>query len=91
MKTVSIAEAKNKLPAIIRGVENGPVVQLTRYGKPVAFLISAKEYETLSWNRGSLKTALMKFRSELKKSKIDITDSDFEGLRDPSSGRDVDF
>jgi prevent-host-death family protein len=33
---VSIAEAKNKLPELIRAVEKGEQVVITRHGKPVA-------------------------------------------------------
>jgi len=35
---VSIAEAKNRLPKLIRAVENGEQVVITRHGKPVAQL-----------------------------------------------------
>ena len=33
---VSIAQAKNRLPELIRAVENGQEVVITRHGKPVA-------------------------------------------------------
>jgi prevent-host-death family protein len=33
---VSIAEAKNRLPELIRAVEGGDKVVITRHGKPVA-------------------------------------------------------
>lgn len=35
---VSIAEAKNRLPELIRAVEEGGAVVITRHGKPVAQL-----------------------------------------------------
>ena len=35
---VSIAEAKNRLPELIRAVEGGEKVVITRHGKPVAQL-----------------------------------------------------
>lgn len=38
---VSIAEAKNRLPELIRAVEGGAVVVITRHGKPVAQLAPA--------------------------------------------------
>ena len=34
----SVAEAKNKLPELIRAVEKGKKVVITRHGKPVAQL-----------------------------------------------------
>jgi prevent-host-death family protein len=33
---VSIAQAKNRLPELIRAVEDGETVVITRHGKPVA-------------------------------------------------------
>jgi len=35
---ISIAEAKNRLPELIRAVEGGEKVIITRHGKPVAQL-----------------------------------------------------
>jgi prevent-host-death family protein len=35
---VSIAEAKNRLPELVRAVEEGEAVVITRHGKPVAQL-----------------------------------------------------
>jgi prevent-host-death family protein len=35
---VSVAEAKNRLPELIRAVEDGEEVVITRHGKPVAQL-----------------------------------------------------
>jgi prevent-host-death family protein len=37
----SIAEAKNKLPELIRAVEEGKKIIITRHGKPVAQLTAA--------------------------------------------------
>jgi prevent-host-death family protein len=38
---VSVAEAKNRLPELIRAVENGESVVITRHGKAVAQLTPA--------------------------------------------------
>jgi prevent-host-death family protein len=38
---VSIAEAKNRLPELIRAVEEGEEVIITRHGKPVAQIAPA--------------------------------------------------
>jgi prevent-host-death family protein len=38
---VSIAEAKNRLPELIRAVEEGEKVVITRHGKPVAQIAPA--------------------------------------------------
>ncbi|MGD9163051.1 MAG: type II toxin-antitoxin system prevent-host-death family antitoxin [Desulfobacteraceae bacterium] len=87
----SIAEAKNKLPAIIHRVENGPEIKLTRRGKPVAVLLSIKEYDRLNDKGAGFREALLKFRESIKEESIDINDSDFDNLRDTDAGRKVEF
>jgi antitoxin (DNA-binding transcriptional repressor) of toxin-antitoxin stability system len=39
MSKVSVAEAKNRLPELIKAVENGESVTICRDGKPVAELV----------------------------------------------------
>lgn len=87
-KRYTIAEAKSNLPAIIHKVEDGPSVKLTRHGKPVAVLLSIREYEQLAKNKMGFWSALTKFRNILEKENISITDLDFEDLRDTSTGRE---
>ena len=87
-KQFSIAEAKSKLPAIIHSVEDGPSVKLTRHGKPVAVLLSIREYEQLAKNKLGFWSALSTFHSILVKEDIKISDADFEDLRDTSTGRE---
>jgi prevent-host-death family protein len=43
---ISIADAHNRLSALLRQVENGPI-SITRRGKTVGVLISPEEYENL--------------------------------------------
>lgn len=43
---ITIAEAHNRLSALLRKAQNNPVV-LTRRGKPVGVLISPEEYDRL--------------------------------------------
>lgn len=38
---VSVAEAKNQLPQLLRAVESGELVVITRNGRPVAQLVPA--------------------------------------------------
>ena len=90
-KQYTIAEAKSNLPAIIHSVEDGPSVKLTRHGKPVAVLLSIREYEQLSKNRLGFWSALTKFRNILEKEDINITDADFTELRNTSTGRKSDI
>jgi len=90
-KQFSIAEAKDKLPKIIHYVEKGPYVELTRRGKPVAVLLSIQEYEQLSRKYTGFWNALSQFRQKVQNEKIEISDRDFKGLRDLSSGREVEL
>jgi prevent-host-death family protein len=63
MQSFSIADARAQLPKIIHAVETGDVTQLTRRGKPVAILLSLKEYETLlSYGKGGWFRHSMLFR-----------------------------
>jgi prevent-host-death family protein len=48
---VSVAEAKNRLPELIRAVEAGELVVITRNGKPVAQLTPPPpERRTIKWD-----------------------------------------
>lgn len=44
MKSVSIADAKNRLTELLYNAEDGQPVQVTRRGQPVAVLLSEHEY-----------------------------------------------
>jgi antitoxin Phd len=90
-KQFSIAEAKNRLPTIVHSVEKGPSVELTRRGKPVAVLLSIQEYELLSRKYTGFWNAVSEFRRKAENEGIEISDRDFTGLRDLSSGRKVEF
>lgn len=47
---VSIAEAKNRLPELIRAMEDGAEVIITRYGKPVAQIAPApRDRRPIRW------------------------------------------
>jgi prevent-host-death family protein len=87
----SIAEAKNRLPTIIHYVEKRPYVKLTRRGKPVAVLLSIREYERLSCKYTGFWSAVSEFRRKIDDEGIEISDRDFKGLRDLSAGREVEF
>jgi len=88
-KQFSIAEAKNRLPTIIHYVEKGPSVELTRRGKPVAVLLSVQEYERLSREYTGFWSAISDLRRKVEDEGIEISDRDFNGLRDRSAGREV--
>ena len=90
-KQFSIAEAKNRLPSIIHYVEKGPYVKLTRRGNPVAVLLSIQEYERLSRKYSGFWSALSAFRQNIQDKGIEISDMDFDALRDTSAGREIEL
>ena len=47
MKRVTIAEAKQTLPALVHEAERDGEIELTRRGKPVAYLVSAEQFARL--------------------------------------------
>lgn len=47
MKSLSAATAKNNFAESLRLAEAGEVVEITRYGKPVAALVGLKELQQL--------------------------------------------
>ena len=86
-RSVSVAEAKNKLPSILREVEEGSVVQITRYGKAVAIVLPERDYRHLVERRQGFWESLWKVRNIISSEGIIIDESDFRNLRDPSPGR----
>lgn len=42
-KTLGAAEAKSRFAAVLRLVEQGEIVVITRYGKPVAAMVGAED------------------------------------------------
>ena len=47
---IAASEAKAVLGSLVRQAEQGQTIELTRYGKGVAVLISAERYERLTRN-----------------------------------------
>ena len=87
----TIVDAKNKLPSIIHSVETGQAVKLTRHGRPVAVLLSIKDYQRLSRKKAGYWSALNSLRKQMEKESLFFTEKDFENIRDNSSGREADF
>ena len=83
-KRVSIAEARDHLPALIRSAEQGEPVELTRRGKMVAALVSGSDYQRLTQGAPDLWAAIQKFRAEHDLSQLDV-DEVFADVRATSS------
>lgn len=85
-----VDEAKNRLPELVREVEQSGPIQLTRRGKLVAVLLSTNEYERLQRGKIDFWEALLAFRKEHRLDKIDLDpDTIFADVRERSPGRDA--
>ena len=65
-KRYSIAEARAQLPSIVDQAEAGQEIELTRRGKPIAVVVSLREFARLSNARVPFIQAYAKFLDCLK-------------------------
>jgi prevent-host-death family protein len=91
MKETSIRDAKTKLTSLVREVEKGPPVRLTRRGRPVAVLLSEQQFERLT-RRASQRNFLrflQGWRREMIAKGVPFSSAEeFEALRDRTPGRE---
>jgi prevent-host-death family protein len=88
-KSFSIAEARHNLAALVHELERQPLIQLTRRGKPVAVLLSVREYQRLVNSPSHFWEAYTTFRASTDLAQLDIGLGTFKGLRDKSAGREA--
>jgi len=88
LETFSIAEARNRFTAIIRGLKRQPLVEVTRRGKPVAVLLSIEEYKRLAEQPRRFWDTYQAFRTQTPLETLDI-ESEIFAVRDPSPGREI--
>jgi prevent-host-death family protein len=91
MRDTSIKEAKSSLTSLLREVEKGRTVRLTRRGKAVAVLLSERQYERLS-TAGKPGRDFLRFLSGWRREVIAkglpfLSDAELAALRDRSPGR----
>jgi len=85
----SIAEARTNLPTIVDQAEAGLTIELTRRGKPVAVVVSLREFERSRNDRVRFGEAYGKFLKTHVLEDIGL-DPDFSvTLRDRDVGRKV--
>ena len=88
----SIAEARSSLPSLVRGVESGAAVELTRRGEPVAVLIGWHQYMRLTSRYRRFSEAYGEFTRAFPLEELAIDpDEVFAGVRDGTHGREVDL
>lgn len=84
----SVAEAKDRLSQLIHTAEADGAVEITRRGKPVAMLVSVREYTRLKGRSVGFWQAL-KVWSGAAGRQVWLDDDELRGLRDRSPGRAV--
>lgn len=86
MSSASVAQAKNNLPNLIQQAESGEVVHITRRGRPVAVLLSEREFARLQAPQTGFADFLHDWRREMQAQEADFADGgEFENVRDNSS------
>ena len=85
----SIAEARSRLPRIVDEAESGVEVELTRRARPVAVLVSYREFERLSGKRLHFRDAYRKFLKTHSVQEIGVDDDFAASTRDRTTGRKV--
>jgi prevent-host-death family protein len=85
----SVAQARQNFARLIKRAEQGKAIEITRRGQPVAVLLSASEYLTLTGQRPSFTEAAARVRERLGVASLAIGAEAFEGLRETGSGREV--
>jgi antitoxin Phd len=89
LKQYSIAEARHNLASIVHGLERTPLVELTRRGKPIAVLLSLREFFKLKTNDTNFWKSYSDFRSRHDLAALNIKPECWSGVRDQTPGREV--
>ena len=87
-KRYSIAEARKRFTSLVRDAETSQGVEITRHGKPVAVLLSYRQYQRMSAKR-DFWAAYHTFRKAFNLTELAIEPEIFEDVRDTSPGREV--
>jgi antitoxin Phd len=85
----TIAKARHYLAALVHQLDCQPRIQLTRRGKPVAVLLSVREYNRLTTETQSFWDAYSTFAETTDLPHLVINPQIFDDVRDQSNGREV--
>lgn len=83
-KVYSIAEARNDLSGVVREVEAGRPVTLSRRGRPVAVVVSVDTFARMAGQTRGLRDAIDQFRHTWAG---ELDDKPWIAARDPAAGR----
>lgn len=87
----SVADARAQLPSILKEVESGSDVELTRHGRPVAVMVSVDTYERLRTERVAFKDAYDRFLMTHRLKEVGVDKNFAKRVRDRSVGRKVEL
>ena len=87
-ETHSLADARNHLTRLVRQVERGKTIGLSRRGRLVAVVVSEADYRRLSGDGPRFRQALNEFLATRTKAGV-FTSRQVGALRDRSPGRPV--
>jgi len=85
----SVAEARSHLPTILDQAQAGQEIELTRRGKPVAVVISCRDFERLRGKRPRFGDAYRNFLQKYPVEEIGLEEGFSAASRDRSLGREV--
>ncbi len=85
----SIAQARANLPTIVDQAEAGQEIQLTRRGKPVAVVISLREFERLRGERAPFGDAYKRFLKAHPLGDVGLDEGFFDSHRSKEVGRKI--
>ncbi|MBI5481679.1 MAG: type II toxin-antitoxin system Phd/YefM family antitoxin [Deltaproteobacteria bacterium] len=87
-ETLSLAEARNHLTRVVRQVERGKTIGLSRRGRLVAVLVSEADFQRLSGQRTGFAEALVDFLAQRPRSGV-LSARHLARVRDRGLGRPV--
>jgi prevent-host-death family protein len=87
----SMTQARNELSALVRKLNARHHIELTRYGKPVAVLMSMSAYQRVVGPRLDFWEAYQAFLRSHPLEQLAIEPDVFDDVRDTSTGREVRF
>lgn len=90
-KHYSVAEARSNFPGLIRQVEQGASVEITRRGRPVAVVVSLAEFRKFESASPSFSEAYESWRRKVAPKEAQIGRDFIRSLRDRSRGRGTDL
>jgi prevent-host-death family protein len=85
----SVAEARSSLPTIIDQAEAGLKIELTRRGKPVAVVVSLRQFERLRGDRPRFGDAYRTFLKKHSLEEVGLEDGFAATGREKGVGREV--